>query len=162
MLALHGVSHDAWDRYSERGGWNYDVLAHGFKYNLSDIQAALGIHQLHKLDHFIERRALYARMYHDAFGGMEEMGAGAGGRKRGGDILTDEAGLAHAGDDGTTLAAVEQTNGLTESFVESVGKFPECDGFEAQDFASGAELATGVLLGIGGYWLLLKRGRKPA
>jgi dTDP-4-amino-4,6-dideoxygalactose transaminase len=73
MLALHGVSHDAWDRYTERGGWNYDVLAHGFKYNLSDIQAALGIHQLHKLDHFIERRALYARMYHDAFGGMDEM-----------------------------------------------------------------------------------------
>ena len=40
--------------------WHYDVLAHGFKYNLSDIQAALGIHQLRKLDQFIERRALYA------------------------------------------------------------------------------------------------------
>lgn len=73
MLALHGVSHDAWDRYTEHGGWSYDVLAHGFKYNLSDIQAALGIHQLRKLDYFIERRALYARMYHDAFGGMEEL-----------------------------------------------------------------------------------------
>ena len=46
MLALHGVSHEAWDRYTERGTWHYDVLAHGFKYNLSDIQAALGIHQL--------------------------------------------------------------------------------------------------------------------
>jgi dTDP-4-amino-4,6-dideoxygalactose transaminase len=73
MLALHGVTHEAWDRYSERGSWHYDVLAHGFKYNLSDIQAALGIHQLHKLDHFIERRALYARMYNDAFAGMEEV-----------------------------------------------------------------------------------------
>ena len=73
MLALHGVSHEAWDRYSERGTWHYDVLAHGFKYNLSDIQAALGIHQLHKLDHFIERRALYAGMYHEAFAGMEEL-----------------------------------------------------------------------------------------
>jgi dTDP-4-amino-4,6-dideoxygalactose transaminase len=73
MLALHGVTHEAWDRYSERGSWHYDVLAHGFKYNLSDIQAALGIHQLHKLDHFIERRALYARMYHDAFAGMDEV-----------------------------------------------------------------------------------------
>ena len=60
MLALHGVSHDAWDRYTDRGDWHYDVLAHGFKYNLSDIQAALGIHQLRKLDQFIERRALYA------------------------------------------------------------------------------------------------------
>jgi dTDP-4-amino-4,6-dideoxygalactose transaminase len=73
MLALHGVSHDAWDRYTERGGWSYDVLAHGFKYNLSDIQAAIGIHQLRKLDWFVERRALYARMYHDAFADIEEL-----------------------------------------------------------------------------------------
>jgi dTDP-4-amino-4,6-dideoxygalactose transaminase len=73
MLALHGVSHEAWDRYTDRGAWHYDVLAHGFKYNLSDIQAALGIHQLRKLDQFIERRALYARMYHEAFAGLEEL-----------------------------------------------------------------------------------------
>jgi dTDP-4-amino-4,6-dideoxygalactose transaminase len=73
MLALHGVSHEAWDRYTDRGDWHYDVLAHGFKYNLSDIQAALGIHQLRKLDQFIEQRALYARMYHDAFAGLEEL-----------------------------------------------------------------------------------------
>jgi dTDP-4-amino-4,6-dideoxygalactose transaminase len=73
MLALHGVSHEAWDRYTDRGDWHYDVLAHGFKYNLSDIQAALGIHQLRKLDQFIERRGLYARIYHDAFAGLEEL-----------------------------------------------------------------------------------------
>ena len=73
MLALHGVSHDAWDRYTERGDWRYDVLAHGFKYNLSDIQAAIGIHQLRKLDEFVERRTLYAGMYHRAFAGLEEV-----------------------------------------------------------------------------------------
>jgi perosamine synthetase len=73
MLALHGVNHEAWDRYTDRGNWHYDVLAHGFKYNLSDIQAAIGIHQLRKLDEFIERRALYARMYHEAFAGVEEL-----------------------------------------------------------------------------------------
>ena len=73
MLALHGVSHEAWDRYTDQGDWHYDVLAHGFKYNLSDIQAALGIHQLRKLDQFIERRARYARMYHDAFSDLEEV-----------------------------------------------------------------------------------------
>jgi dTDP-4-amino-4,6-dideoxygalactose transaminase len=73
MLALHGVSRDAWDRYSDHGHWRYDVLAHGFKYNLSDVQAAIGIHQLRKLDHFIERRAAYARMYNRAFGGMTEV-----------------------------------------------------------------------------------------
>jgi dTDP-4-amino-4,6-dideoxygalactose transaminase len=73
MLSLHGTSHDAWDRYSEHGDWHYDVLAHGFKYNLSDIQAAIGIHQLRKLDQFIERRAFYASMYHDAFAGMDQV-----------------------------------------------------------------------------------------
>jgi dTDP-4-amino-4,6-dideoxygalactose transaminase len=73
MLALHGVNHEAWDRYSDKGDWHYDVLAHGFKYNLSDIQAALGIHQLRKLDEFIERRKRYAQMYHDAFGDLAEV-----------------------------------------------------------------------------------------
>ena len=73
MLALHGVSHDAWDRYTDHGGWRYDVLAHGFKYNLSDVQAAIGIHQLRKLEKLIERRSLYAGMYNDAFGGMREL-----------------------------------------------------------------------------------------
>ncbi len=73
MLALHGVSHDAWDRYTDHGDWRYDVLAHGFKYNLSDIQAAIGIHQLKRLDQFIERRASYAAIYNDAFAGMAEL-----------------------------------------------------------------------------------------
>ena len=73
MLALHGVSHDAWDRYTEHGSWRYDVLAHGFKYNLSDIQSSIGIHQLRKLDIFINTRAMYARMYNQAFAGMDEV-----------------------------------------------------------------------------------------
>jgi dTDP-4-amino-4,6-dideoxygalactose transaminase len=72
-LALHGISHEAWDRYTDKGQWHYDVLAHGFKYNLSDIQAALGIHQLQKLDGFIERRKRYAQMYHDAFSDLAEV-----------------------------------------------------------------------------------------
>ena len=73
MLALHGVSHDAWDRYTDRGGWHYDVLAHGFKYNMSDIQAAIGIHQLRKLNQFVERRTVFASMYNEAFAGMDEL-----------------------------------------------------------------------------------------
>src|SRR5580698_1591002 len=71
-LSLHGTSHHAWDRYSEHGDWHYDVLAHGFKYNLSDIQAAIGIHQLKKLESFIERRTLYAQIYNHALEGLEE------------------------------------------------------------------------------------------
>jgi dTDP-4-amino-4,6-dideoxygalactose transaminase len=71
MLSLHGTSHDAWDRYTERGSWHYEVLAHGFKYNLSDIQAAIGIHQLRKLEQFIERRTFYAGIYRGALSGLE-------------------------------------------------------------------------------------------
>ena len=74
MLALHGTSHDAWDRYTDRGDWHYDVLAHGFKYNLSDIQAALGIHQLRKLERLYRAaRALRRRCTGEAFAGMEEV-----------------------------------------------------------------------------------------
>ena len=73
MLALHGTSRGAWERYSAHGDWHYDVLAHGFKYNLSDLQAALGIHQLRKLDGFIDRRRYYAGIYNHLFGEIEEL-----------------------------------------------------------------------------------------
>jgi dTDP-4-amino-4,6-dideoxygalactose transaminase len=73
MLTLHGISHNAWGRYADNGDWRYDVLAHGFKYNMSDIQAALGIHQLSKLDQFVDRRSLYAKIYNEAFAGMKEL-----------------------------------------------------------------------------------------
>ncbi|HXI38427.1 MAG TPA: DegT/DnrJ/EryC1/StrS aminotransferase family protein [Bryobacteraceae bacterium] len=73
MLSLHGTSHDAWDRYTEHGKWYYEVVDHGFKYNLSDIHAALGIHQLRKLETFIEVRTRYAEMYNRAFADMDEV-----------------------------------------------------------------------------------------
>jgi dTDP-4-amino-4,6-dideoxygalactose transaminase len=71
MLSLHGMSRDAWDRYTENGSWRYDVLAHGFKYNLSDIQAAIGIHQLRKLDQFVTTRAEYVERYHRMLGDLD-------------------------------------------------------------------------------------------
>lgn len=62
LLTLHGMSHDGWDRKEGRSPWYYEVLAAGFKYNMSDIQAAIGIHQLAKLDSFnCSRRELAAR-----------------------------------------------------------------------------------------------------
>jgi dTDP-4-amino-4,6-dideoxygalactose transaminase len=73
MLSLHGTSHDAWSRYTGRGDWRYSVLAHGFKYNLSDIHAAIGIHQLRKLERFLDQRAMYAGLYNAAFEGLEEV-----------------------------------------------------------------------------------------
>ncbi len=55
ILCLHGISKDAWNRYSEKGNWYYEVVECGFKYNLSDLQSAIGIHQLRRQEKFIER-----------------------------------------------------------------------------------------------------------
>jgi dTDP-4-amino-4,6-dideoxygalactose transaminase len=73
LLSLHGMSRDAWKRYSEAGSWYYEVCEPGFKYNMTDIQAALGIHQLRRLDGFIERRRSIARRYAAAFADLPEL-----------------------------------------------------------------------------------------
>lgn len=67
MLRLHGMSRDAWKRHTASGTWKYDVEMPGFKYNMTDVAAALGIHQLAKLDSFIKMRKEYARIYDEAF-----------------------------------------------------------------------------------------------
>lgn len=73
ILCLHGISKDAWNRYSDRGDWYYEVLGSGFKYNLSDIQSAIGLHQLRKLERFIEIRTHYAHIYHRALADVAEV-----------------------------------------------------------------------------------------
>ena len=73
ILSLHGMSKDAWQRYTRPGSWYYEVLCAGFKYNMTDIQAALGIHQLAKLERFIAIRTRYARMYDEAFAEVPEV-----------------------------------------------------------------------------------------
>jgi UDP-4-amino-4,6-dideoxy-N-acetyl-beta-L-altrosamine transaminase len=67
LLSLHGMSRDAWKRYTEAGSWYYEILEAGYKYNMTDIQAALGLHQLRRLDGFIRRRQEIAAMYDEAF-----------------------------------------------------------------------------------------------
>jgi dTDP-4-amino-4,6-dideoxygalactose transaminase len=73
LLCLHGISKDAWNRYSDRGNWFYDVTESGFKYNLSDIQSAIGIHQLRKQERFIAARGDYAAQYNHAFEDVAEL-----------------------------------------------------------------------------------------
>ena len=73
VLALHGMSRDAWNRYAERGSWYYEVVECGFKYNLSDIQAAIGLVQLRKLDRMNARRAEIAGRYNEAFATLDEL-----------------------------------------------------------------------------------------
>jgi dTDP-4-amino-4,6-dideoxygalactose transaminase len=72
-LALHGMSRDAWKRYTEAGSWYYEVLEPGYKDNMTDIQAALGLHQLRRLESFIARRRQIAAFYRQAFADCPEM-----------------------------------------------------------------------------------------
>jgi dTDP-4-amino-4,6-dideoxygalactose transaminase len=73
IWSLHGMSRDAWKRYSSQGSWYYEVIRPGFKYNMTDIQAAIGLHQLRKLPQFQARRREIARRYNEAFSQLEEL-----------------------------------------------------------------------------------------
>ena len=71
MMRLHGIDRDAFARYnSDKPAWYYEVLAPGFKYNMTDIAAAMGIHQLKKARRFQARRQQIAKLYNDAFCGL--------------------------------------------------------------------------------------------
>jgi dTDP-4-amino-4,6-dideoxygalactose transaminase len=73
ILSLHGISKNAWNRYSDRGHWGYEVLESGYKYNMSDIQASIGIHQLRKLEGFIETRTRFAELYNSLLADVDEV-----------------------------------------------------------------------------------------
>jgi dTDP-4-amino-4,6-dideoxygalactose transaminase len=73
ILCLHGISKDAWNRYSEKGKWFYQVLESGFKYNLSDIQSAIGIHQLRRLEQSAEVRRRLVEVYKAELGDVDEI-----------------------------------------------------------------------------------------
>ena len=73
IWSLHGMSRDAWNRYTDKGSWYYEVIRPGFKYNMTDIAAAIGIQQLKKLKHFQDRRQEIVRRYNAVFSGLEEL-----------------------------------------------------------------------------------------
>ncbi len=68
VIGLHGMSADGWKRFDKSGSWQYDIVMPGFKYNMTDVQAALGLHQLERLGSFHARRREVARRYTEAFG----------------------------------------------------------------------------------------------
>ncbi len=72
-VSLHGMTRDAWSRYDRGGQWFYEVVLPGFKYNMTDIQAALGMWQLRKLAAFQERRRAVVRLYTEAFAGQDAL-----------------------------------------------------------------------------------------
>jgi len=73
LLKFHGMSREAWKRFAATGTPNYDIMLPGFKYNMMDIQAAIGIHQLPRLDGFIERRTAIADFYNEALADVAEL-----------------------------------------------------------------------------------------
>jgi dTDP-4-amino-4,6-dideoxygalactose transaminase len=72
-LGLHGMSRDAWKRYGQGGSWFYHVDEPGFKYNMTDVQAAMGVAQLRKLDRFQARRRKIVAAYTEAFGDVDAL-----------------------------------------------------------------------------------------
>ncbi len=73
ILRLHGISKDAWKRYTNEGSWYYEVLEAGYKYNMTDIQASLGIAQLKKVEWMWSRRKEIAERYDASFKHLPEV-----------------------------------------------------------------------------------------
>ena len=73
MMALHGISKDAWKRYTADGSWYYEIIAPGYKYNLTDIAAAMGLIQLRKAERMWQRRREIAQRYNAAFSALSQL-----------------------------------------------------------------------------------------
>ena len=73
IMSLHGISRDAWKRYTAEGSWYYEIVAPGYKYNLTDIAAAIGLQQLRKADALHRRRVLLAGRYSEQLADVEEL-----------------------------------------------------------------------------------------
>ena len=73
QMSLHGLSHDAWKRYSGGSQWDYRIVAPGYKYNMTDVAAAIGVHQLHRAEVLRAERESVAHFYLDAFANLDEL-----------------------------------------------------------------------------------------
>jgi perosamine synthetase len=71
VMALHGISRDAWKRYTAEGSWYYEIVAPGYKYNLTDVAAEMGVVQLARAEEMRARRAAIAARYDEAFKRLE-------------------------------------------------------------------------------------------
>ncbi|MEI6632676.1 MAG: DegT/DnrJ/EryC1/StrS family aminotransferase [Chlamydiota bacterium] len=70
MYGLHGLNKGAWRRYTDDGFKHYEVIYPGYKYNMTDLQAAIGIHQLPRIGRYLKRREEIWRRYDEAFRGL--------------------------------------------------------------------------------------------
>jgi dTDP-4-amino-4,6-dideoxygalactose transaminase len=73
VMSLHGISKDAWKRYTSEGTWYYEIVAPGFKYNMTDVAAAMGLAQMQKANKMLARRQEIARQYSQAFSSIPQL-----------------------------------------------------------------------------------------
>jgi dTDP-4-amino-4,6-dideoxygalactose transaminase len=73
LLSLHGLSQDSWDRYSGNGQWDYRILAPGYKYNMTDVAAAIGVHQLARAEDMRRARQAVADIYREELADIREI-----------------------------------------------------------------------------------------
>lgn len=73
IMSLHGISKNAWKRFTAEGSWYYEIVAPGYKYNLTDIAAAIGIHQLRRADELHQKRAQWAGLYSQLLADVPEL-----------------------------------------------------------------------------------------
>ncbi|MDD5194066.1 MAG: bifunctional SDR family oxidoreductase/aminotransferase class I/II-fold pyridoxal phosphate-dependent enzyme [Candidatus Omnitrophica bacterium] len=110
VYSLHGVSKDAWKRYDRSFRGSAEVMYPGFKYNMSDVQAALGLHQLPRLDGFIKTRELISRQYDEAFKDMEDLIA----------LPAHIKNIKHAHHLYIIMLAIEKLNISRDGFIEAL------------------------------------------
>ena len=109
IMALHGISKDAWKRYTAEGSWYYEIIAPGYKYNMTDIAAAMGLAQLRKAERMWQRRREIARRYNEAFEAMPEL-----------QIPADRADCQHAWHLYVLRLNVERLNVSRNQFIEAL------------------------------------------
>ena len=73
LMSLHGLSHDSWGRYSGSGNWDYQIVSPGYKYNMTDLAAAIGCHQLSIAEEMRVQREAIAEFYFDEFADVREI-----------------------------------------------------------------------------------------
>ena len=71
ILSLHGLSSDAWKRYDKEGPATWHLIEPGFKYNMLDLQASLGVHQINRVDSYLDIRKSYANIYEKEFSNLD-------------------------------------------------------------------------------------------
>jgi len=167
-MRLHGISRDAFDRYTARTpSWYYEVVAAGFKYNLTDIASAIGIEQLRKIDRFQQRRTMLAGRYDAALAGLPlvlparpETGSGSTHAWHlyvvrleraapGGGDSADGAGIAHGGRDALIARLAERGIGTSVHFIPLHRQpyWRDSYGLRAAEFPV-AEAAFGAMLSL--------------